>query len=119
MLTDKFPRAILSHTPTPLEFLKNISSNLGGADIWIKRDDCTGLAMGGNKSRQLEYYMGEAIARKAGETLAPRQGAKPPSRASDRHRMAETDRARGAQRVEREPKAAPKFTLIYNHLLID
>lgn len=69
MLTDKFPRAILSHTPTPLEFLKNISSNLGGADIWIKRDDCTGLAMGGNKSRQLEYYMGEAIARKADTIL--------------------------------------------------
>ncbi|MCH7817653.1 MAG: D-cysteine desulfhydrase family protein [Proteobacteria bacterium] len=69
MLTDKYPRAILSHTPTPFEFLKNMSKNLGGAQIWIKRDDCTGLAMGGNKSRQLEYYFGEAIANKADTIL--------------------------------------------------
>ncbi len=69
MLTDKYPRAILSHTPTPLELLKNMSNHLGGAQIWIKRDDCTGLAMGGNKSRQLEYYIGEAISRQADTIL--------------------------------------------------
>ena len=69
MLTDKFPRAILSHTPTPLELLKNMSKHLDGAQIWIKRDDCTGLAMGGNKSRQLEYYIGEAIAQHADTIL--------------------------------------------------
>jgi len=69
MLTDKYPRAILSHTPTPVELLKNMTANLGGAQIWIKRDDCTGLAMGGNKSRQLEYYIGEAIAQNADTIL--------------------------------------------------
>ncbi len=61
MLTDKFPRAILAHTPTPIEKLANLSNELGGPEIWIKRDDCTGLAFGGNKARQLEYYIGEAI----------------------------------------------------------
>ena len=61
MLTDKFPRAVLAHTPTPVERLDNLSDELGGPKIWIKRDDCTGLAFGGNKARQLEYYFGEAV----------------------------------------------------------
>lgn len=61
MLTDKFPRAILAHTPTPIEYLENLSKELAGPEIWVKRDDCTGLAFGGNKARQLEYYMGEAV----------------------------------------------------------
>lgn len=61
MLTDKYPRAILAHTPTPIECLRNLSEELGGPKIWVKRDDCTGLAFGGNKARQLEYYMGEAL----------------------------------------------------------
>jgi len=60
MLTDKFPSVSLSHTPTPLEFLPNISKQCG-TNIWIKRDDCTGLAFGGNKSRQLEFYIGHAL----------------------------------------------------------
>ncbi|NNE62616.1 MAG: D-cysteine desulfhydrase family protein, partial [Gammaproteobacteria bacterium] len=46
-------------TPTPLERLDNLSSDFG-TNIWIKRDDCTGLAFGGNKSRQLEFYIGHA-----------------------------------------------------------
>ena len=69
MLTRAYPRVVLSHTPTPIEFLKNMSRSLGGAQIWIKRDDCTGLAMGGNKSRQLEYYFGEAVAQDADTIL--------------------------------------------------
>lgn len=69
MLTDRYQRAILSHTPTPIEFMGNLSKRLDGAQIWIKRDDCTGLAMGGNKSRQLEYYFGEALAQKADTVL--------------------------------------------------
>lgn len=69
MLTDKFPKVELSHTPTPLEHLKNLSDYLGGPQIWIKRDDCTGLAMGGNKTRQLEYYIGDAISKGADTIL--------------------------------------------------
>jgi L-cysteate sulfo-lyase len=63
VLTDGFPRVDLCHVPTPLEPMKRLSAELGGADIWVKRDDCTGLAMGGNKARQLEFYMGDAVAR--------------------------------------------------------
>ncbi len=59
MLTESFPRVNLSHTPTPLERLDNLSADYK-TNIWIKRDDCTGLAFGGNKSRQLEYYIGHA-----------------------------------------------------------
>ncbi len=58
-LTTPFPRVELSHTPTPFERLHNISAEFG-TNVWIKRDDCTGLAFGGNKSRQLEYYLGQA-----------------------------------------------------------
>ena len=59
MLTSKFPTVDLSHKPTPLERLDNLSQDYQ-TNIWIKRDDCTGLAFGGNKSRQLEYYIGHA-----------------------------------------------------------
>ena len=61
----KFPRIRLGHGPTPLEPMKNLSSLLGGPNLWIKRDDCTGLATGGNKTRKLEYLMAEALAQKA------------------------------------------------------
>ncbi|MBL4603438.1 MAG: pyridoxal-phosphate dependent enzyme, partial [Emcibacteraceae bacterium] len=69
MLTDKFPRAILAHTPTPIDRLDNLSKLLGGITIYVKRDDCTGLAFGGNKARQLEYYFGEAVRDKADTIL--------------------------------------------------
>jgi L-cysteate sulfo-lyase len=59
-LTKDFPRVELSHRPTPLELLNNVSAEFG-ANVWIKRDDCTGLAFGGNKSRQLEFYIGQAM----------------------------------------------------------
>ena len=59
-LTD-FPRVSLAHLPTPLEHLPRLSEHLGGPDIYVKRDDCTGLATGGNKTRKLEYSMGEAL----------------------------------------------------------
>jgi D-cysteine desulfhydrase/L-cysteate sulfo-lyase len=59
-LTKDFPRVELSHRPTPLELLNNVSAEFG-TNVWIKRDDCTGLAFGGNKSRQLEFYIGQAL----------------------------------------------------------
>ena len=51
----------LCHRPTPLEPLKRLSKILGGPEIWIKRDDCTGLSTGGNKTRKLEYLAGDAL----------------------------------------------------------
>jgi L-cysteate sulfo-lyase len=61
----RFPRVRLTHAPTPLEPMGNLSRLLGGPNLWIKRDDCTGLASGGNKTRKLEFLIGEAVAKKA------------------------------------------------------
>jgi L-cysteate sulfo-lyase len=58
----RFPRVRLFPTPTPLERLANLSRHLGGPEIWIKRDDCTVVATGGNKVRKLEWLVGEAQA---------------------------------------------------------
>jgi len=66
---DRFPRVRLAHTPTPIESLANLSKRIGGARLAVKRDDCTGLAFGGNKVRQLEFYLGEARARGADTIL--------------------------------------------------
>lgn len=57
----RFPRVRLAHLPTPLEPAPRLSEALG-VEIWIKRDDCTGLAGGGNKTRKLEFLLGEALA---------------------------------------------------------
>ena len=53
-------RVPLAHLPTPLEPMDRLSETLGGPRIWVKRDDATGLACGGNKTRKLEYLLGQA-----------------------------------------------------------
>ncbi|MEW9922085.1 D-cysteine desulfhydrase [Marimonas sp. MJW-29] len=62
---DRFPRTALCHSPTPIEAMPRLSEHLGGPRLFIKRDDCTGLAMGGNKTRKLEFLVGEAMQEKA------------------------------------------------------
>ena len=62
MLLSRFPRVPLAHLPTPLEHLPRLSEHLGGPQIFVKRDDCTGLATGGNKTRKLEFSMAAALA---------------------------------------------------------
>ena len=57
----KFPRVRITHGPTPLEPMQRLSAALGGPNLWIKRDDCTGLATGGNKTRKLEYLVADAL----------------------------------------------------------
>ena len=69
----RFPRVHLAHLPTPLERMDRLSEALGGPEIWIKRDDCTGLSTGGNKTRKLEFLMAEAQAE--GADLVMTQGA--------------------------------------------
>ena len=64
-MLEKFERIKFGHFPTPIEHLKNISKYLGGPNIFIKRDDCTGLATGGNKTRKLEFLIPDAIKNKA------------------------------------------------------
>src|SRR5690606_8624375 len=64
MLADalaRFPRLELHTASTPLEHLPRLSRHLG-RDIWIKRDDLTPLALGGNKARKLEYLGADALA---------------------------------------------------------
>lgn len=62
----QFPRYQLGHFPTPLEPMTNLTAVLRDRhatvpNLWIKRDDCTGLASGGNKTRKLEFLVGEAL----------------------------------------------------------
>ncbi|WP_448955102.1 D-cysteine desulfhydrase [Labrys neptuniae] len=73
MQLNRFPRLRFCHTPTPLEPMEALSRHLGGPRIYIKRDDCTGLAFGGNKTRKLEYLVAEALAEGA-DTLVTAGG---------------------------------------------
>ena len=57
----RYPRIRCGHWPTPLEPMLNLSSELGGPTLWVKRDDCTGLSTGGNKTRKLEYLLADAL----------------------------------------------------------
>ncbi len=72
-LKQQHPWVQLAHAPTALERMHNLSKHYtqSGQEInlWIKRDDCTGLAMGGNKARQLEFYLGEAVSKGADTIL--------------------------------------------------
>jgi L-cysteate sulfo-lyase len=61
----RFPRVRFAHLPTPLEPMPNFTRLLGGPQLYVKRDDCTGLATGGNKTRKLEFLIGDALAQGA------------------------------------------------------
>src|SRR5512136_1383956 len=62
MLTDAIPRVRLAHLPTPIEPLERLSAHLRGPQLFVKRDDLTGLATGGNKVRKLEFVLADALA---------------------------------------------------------
>ena len=59
---NQIPRLRFAHLPTPVEPLPRLSATLGGPPLLVKRDDQTGLALGGNKTRKLEYLLAEAQA---------------------------------------------------------
>ena len=61
----QMPQVDLGHFPTPLEECPRLSEALGGPRIFIKREDCSGLAFGGNKVRQLTFTIGDAVAQGA------------------------------------------------------
>src|SRR6266404_5935944 len=61
MRIQSLPRFPLAQLPTPIEELKSLSRELGGPQLLIKRDDQTGLAFGGNKTRKLEFLVGQAL----------------------------------------------------------
>ncbi len=66
---DKFPQLSLAHLPTPFEAWPKLGAELGLSNLYAKRDDCTGFAGGGNKSRKLEFLIGEAVAQGADTLL--------------------------------------------------
>ncbi|EFL89262.1 D-cysteine desulfhydrase [Ahrensia sp. R2A130] len=70
---DRFERVSLGHLMTEIEAMPRLSAHLGGPNLFIKRDDCTGLATGGNKTRKLEFLVGEAVAE--GADMLVTQGA--------------------------------------------
>ena len=65
----RFARVRFAHLPTPLEPMPNLTRLLGGAQLYVKRDDCTGLATGGNKTRKLEFLIGDALAQGADSVI--------------------------------------------------
>ena len=73
MNLENFPRVKLGHLNTPIEFMPRLSKLLGSSELWIKRDDCTGLSTGGNKTRKLEFLIADAIQNNANVILT--QGA--------------------------------------------
>lgn len=56
------PRLSLAVTPTPLQLLQRLSTEVGGPRIWVKRDDLTGSVLSGNKVRKLEFSLAQALA---------------------------------------------------------
>ncbi|MBN2396082.1 MAG: D-cysteine desulfhydrase family protein [Candidatus Atribacteria bacterium] len=62
---EKYPKISLAFLPTPLEYARNLTKLLKGPRIFIKHDNCTGLAFGGNKTRKLEYILADALDKKA------------------------------------------------------
>ena len=65
MKLESLPRRRYTPHPTPIQKLEKLSRHLGGPEIWIKRDDLTGLAGGGNKTRKLEFLVADALAQGA------------------------------------------------------
>jgi 1-aminocyclopropane-1-carboxylate deaminase len=63
-----WPRTLLAQLPTPIHRLSNFAKHAGDIELWIKRDDLTGLAGGGNKTRKLEFLVGDAV-RRGADTL--------------------------------------------------
>ena len=61
---ESLPRERIAFLPTPLHQLKNLGESIGVDQLWIKRDDQTGLSFGGNKTRKLEFVLGDAKANK-------------------------------------------------------
>jgi L-cysteate sulfo-lyase len=62
---DRFPRVRLVNLPTPLQKMSRLTEALKGPQLWVKRDDSTGLAFGGNKERKTEFALGDALSKKA------------------------------------------------------
>src|SRR5882672_8077786 len=115
MHIEKLPRFSLAQLPTPVESLPRLSRELGGPELLIKRDDQTGLALGGNKARKLEFLVGQAL-EQAADTLVTAGAAQ-----SNHCRQTAAAAAKAALKCElilngRKP-ALPNGNLLLNELL--
>lgn len=70
----RLPRVRLAHLPTPFQEMPNLSERIDGPKFYVKRDDLTGLAFGGNKTRKLEFIFGDAVDRGADVVIAGNLG---------------------------------------------
>ena len=70
MLTENLLRVSIAHLPTPLEEMPRLSEALSGPRLFVKRDDQTGLATGGNKTRKLEFLVADALEKGADTLIA-------------------------------------------------
>jgi 1-aminocyclopropane-1-carboxylate deaminase len=112
-LLEKFERYPLTFGPTPIEHLPRLSAALGGkVEFWAKRDDCnSGLAMGGNKLRKLEYIVPDAIASGA-DTLVSIGGVQ-----SNHTRMVAATAAKiGMKCVVIQEKWVPHYDAVYDRV---
>ncbi len=115
MLTDSLPRVRLGFLPTPLAEMPRLSKALGGPRLFVKRDDQTGLATGGNKTRKLEFTVGEAI-RQGADTLVTLGGVQ----SNHARQTAAAAAATGLRCVlvlRGHPPAAATGNLLLDHLL--
>ena len=115
MHIEKLPRFPLAQLPTPLESLPRLSRELRGPELLIKRDDQTGLALGGNKARKLEFIVGQAL-EQAADTLVTAGAAQ-----SNHCRQTAAAAAKAGLKCElilngRKP-GLPNGNLLLNHLL--
>jgi L-cysteate sulfo-lyase len=115
MLTDKVSRISLGHLPTPLHALPRLTEKLGGPQLFVKRDDQTGLATGGNKTRKLEFLVADALERKA-DTLITAGAPQ-----SNHARQTAAAAARAGMRcvlvLRGQPPAEPQGNLLLDELL--
>jgi L-cysteate sulfo-lyase len=115
MLTDHLPRVRFAHLPTPLHELPRLTRALGGPRLLIKRDDQTGLATGGNKTRKLEFSVAEAL-RQGADTLVT-LGAVQSNHARQTAAAAAVCGLRCVIVLRGNPPAATTGNLLLDHLL--
>ena len=76
-LLSKLPHFSLTQLPTPVHRLTNFGKHIDCAELWIKRDDLSGLAGGGNKTRKLEFLIADALAKADPDRVAANTDAVP------------------------------------------
>jgi L-cysteate sulfo-lyase len=115
MLVDHLPRVRLGQLPTPLHELPRLTRALGGPRLLMKRDDQTGLATGGNKTRKLEFSVAEAL-RRGADTLVT-LGAVQSNHARQTAAAAAVCGLRCVVVLRGDPPAATTGNLLLDHLL--